>query len=110
MVVLVGSVGQAAARSRARSHILPISASTAAKARRSARGIGSAGGPMAAQPGRRMYVRFLDIAFGSARELEYQLSLARRLGFGSEADHVQVKKKAVETCKVLGGLIRSLTR
>ena len=27
------------------------------------------------------YLRFLDIAFGSLRELDYQLSLATRLGF-----------------------------
>jgi len=27
------------------------------------------------------YVRFLDIAFGSIRELHYQISLAKRLGF-----------------------------
>ncbi len=27
------------------------------------------------------YIRFLDIAYGSVRELEYQLSLTHRLGF-----------------------------
>ena len=34
------------------------------------------------------YLRFLDMAYGSARELEYQLSLARRLGYLSESSHV----------------------
>ena len=30
------------------------------------------------------YIRFLDIAFGSIREVEYQLTLAQRLGYMSE--------------------------
>jgi four helix bundle protein len=56
------------------------------------------------------YLRFLDIAFGSIRELEYQLSLACRLGYVSPAEHAPLHVKAVETAKVLGGLIRSLRR
>lgn len=54
------------------------------------------------------YIRFLNMAHGSARELEYQISLARRLRYLS--DHVQTSLTgaAVETCKVLNGLIRSL--
>jgi four helix bundle protein len=54
------------------------------------------------------YLRFLDIAYGSARELEYQLSLAEKLGFLSQEDADAVRSLAVETCKVLNGLIRSL--
>ncbi|MCE9547607.1 MAG: four helix bundle protein [Planctomycetia bacterium] len=54
------------------------------------------------------YIRFLDIAYGSARELEYQLSLARRLGYVDEQSYSIVQSAAVETCKVLNGLIRSL--
>ena len=47
------------------------------------------------------YLRFLDMAYGSAREVEYQLSLGHRLGFVAEIC-------ATETAKVLNGLIRSL--
>ena len=54
------------------------------------------------------YVHFLGMAYGSARELEYQLSLARRLGYVSMEDHAQVGAQASETCRVLGGLLRSL--
>jgi four helix bundle protein len=54
------------------------------------------------------YVRFLDIAFGSVRELAYQVSLAARLGFLSAANNQIVAAMAEETSKVLGGLIRSL--
>jgi four helix bundle protein len=36
------------------------------------------------------YVRFLDMALGSACELEYQLSLALRLGFLREEQHAPV--------------------
>ena len=56
------------------------------------------------------YLRFLDIAYGSARELEYQISLAYRLGFLPDEPHSQLAEASVETCKVLNGLIRSIRR
>ena len=52
------------------------------------------------------YIRLLDIAYGSARELEYQISLALRLGFLAEES--ELPALATETSKVLSGLIRSL--
>jgi len=55
------------------------------------------------------YLHFLDIAYGSAREVAYQLSLARRLGMLSEGTSCsQVEATALETGKVLNALIRSL--
>jgi four helix bundle protein len=54
------------------------------------------------------YIRFLDIAYGSARELEYQISLAHHLAFLSDDSYSILRSKAEETCKVLNGLIRSL--
>ena len=54
------------------------------------------------------YLRFLYIAFGSLRELHYQLSLAERLGFLCNQDSSQIEPKIVETEKVLNGLIRAL--
>ena len=56
------------------------------------------------------YVRFLDIAYGSAREVEYQLSLASRLGYTPEESFSAVADVADETCRVLSGLIRSLRK
>ena len=56
------------------------------------------------------YLHFLVIAYGSARELEYQLSLAGRLGFMSPRECESVHVRAVEVCRVLNGLIRSLRR
>ena len=52
------------------------------------------------------YLRFLDIAYGSVREVEYQISLAHRLGFLT--DVLELNSVVVETAKVLNGLIRSL--
>lgn len=54
------------------------------------------------------YVRFLSIAFGSLRELRYQLGLSNRLEFLNNQDWAQLEPKIVETEKVLNSLIRSL--
>ena len=54
------------------------------------------------------YLRFLHIAFGSLRELHYQVSLSKRLGFLRNQDSALIEPKIVETEKVLNGLIRAL--
>ena len=56
------------------------------------------------------YVHFLDIAYGSAREVEYYLSLALRLGYLDRKRSDPLVALCTETCKVLNGLIRSLRR
>ena len=54
------------------------------------------------------YLRFLYIAFGSLKELRYQLSLSKRLGFLSNGDLSLIEPKVVEAEKVLNGLIQVL--
>ena len=54
------------------------------------------------------YRRFLEIAFGSLRELHYQFDLAKRLGYLDESDVPEAETKFTETEKVLCALIRSL--
>ena len=54
------------------------------------------------------YLRFLDTAYGSTRELEYQLSLAKRLGILSDEAGTRLGPLCEETGKVLHGLIRSM--
>ena len=54
------------------------------------------------------YLRFLDMANGSVCELEYQISLAHRLGYLPDVD--ELNALVVETAKVLNGLIRSLRK
>ena len=51
------------------------------------------------------------IAFGSLRELYYQFSLAKRLGYFKEYGRVNNNEsKIVETEKVLGALIRAMRK
>jgi four helix bundle protein len=54
------------------------------------------------------YLRFLEIAFASLRELHYQSSLSKRLGYFDEKSFVSFDSKLYETEKVLGALMRSL--
>ncbi|MFQ5632259.1 MAG: four helix bundle protein [bacterium] len=56
------------------------------------------------------YVHFLGIAFGSLRELRYQFSLAKRLGYLKDDEQLNHEQKIIETEKVLGALIRSLQK
>ena len=55
------------------------------------------------------YLRFLHIAFGSLRELHYQVGLSIRLGFAQATTISDFQNKLVEAEKVLNGLIRSLS-
>ncbi len=54
------------------------------------------------------YHRFLDLAFGSTREVEYQLTVAARLGYISPDAAQRLEQQADETARVLAGLLRSL--
>jgi four helix bundle protein len=63
-----------------------------------------------AREGHAEYLRFLEIAFGSLRELHYQYSLAVRLGYISENKTDNLESKLTETEKVLGSLVRSLRK
>jgi four helix bundle protein len=54
------------------------------------------------------YLRFLEIAFGSLRELHYQFTLATRLGYLEKSNASTHEPMLIETEKVLGALIRSL--
>ena len=56
------------------------------------------------------YLHFLDMAYSSARDTEYQISLASRLGYLSEKACQELEIKCEETSKVIGGLIRSLRK
>ena len=56
------------------------------------------------------YLRFLEIAFGSLRELHYQFGLSQCLGYFDGHDISACELKIVETEKVLGALLRSMRR
>jgi four helix bundle protein len=56
------------------------------------------------------FLRFLDMAYGSSREFEYQVSLSHRLGYLPEDVFKSINAICVDTSKVLNGLIRSLRK
>ena len=54
------------------------------------------------------YIHFLLIAYGSLKELEYQISLAKKLGF--LRDETDLTDCADEASRVLNGLIKALKK
>ncbi|MGQ9850168.1 MAG: four helix bundle protein [Aggregatilineaceae bacterium] len=52
--------------------------------------------------------RFLQIAMGSASELEYHLLLARDLGYLDGETHTSLETRVTENKRMLTGLIQSL--
>jgi len=54
------------------------------------------------------YLRFLDMSFASSHEVEYQITIAMRLGYMNEVTALELATKSDETARVLAGLIRSM--
>jgi four helix bundle protein len=63
-----------------------------------------------ARSSEREYLRFLEIAYGSVKEVEYQIGLSYRLAFLGQLAHNELASRASETAKVLNGLIKALRR
>ena len=63
----------------------------------------------AARPSEADYIRFLTIAYGSARELQYELSLAIRLGYLDAEACAETTELASRTSKALRALIAALS-
>jgi four helix bundle protein len=58
----------------------------------------------------REYIQFVQIAFGSAAELETQIALAKELGYLSDEEFGHLNSKTHEVLKMLNGLLSSLKR
>ncbi len=61
-----------------------------------------------ARPTEADYLRFLGTAFASLRELQYQGTLARRLGYLKDDGYRPFENLCTEVSKMLAALIRSL--
>lgn len=57
---------------------------------------------------RKDYRQFLIIAYGSGAELETQLEIARRLGFGNPLDYGEVISLLAEVMRMLNRMISGL--
>ena len=79
-----------------------------AQVRRSAVSIASNIADGCGRDGERELRRFLSIAAGSASEVEYQLLLARDLGYLREGAHPQLDAQANEIKKMLNGFMQKL--
>lgn len=63
----------------------------------------------AARPSEADFARFLAIAYGSARELEYEITLAKRLAYLTSDDSTHLLDAASQTGKALRSLILTLS-
>ena len=76
--------------------------------RRASASIGANIAEGAGKNSRPEFARFLQIALGSASELEYHLLLSRDLGYLAEENHQLISAQVVETKKMLTGFIQYL--
>ena len=56
------------------------------------------------------FVRFLDMAMGSANEAGYFCHLAQRLGYLDEATYALLKGRVTRACKCLSSYIRAVEK
>ena len=56
------------------------------------------------------YLNFLNMAFGSVRELGYQISVASRLDYLTPSAADELERLQAETARVLAALLRSFNR
>ncbi len=54
------------------------------------------------------YLRFMEIAYGSAREMEYQLSLAFRLGYLDTSSHTDLAERCNKIGRMMNALMASI--
>lgn len=56
------------------------------------------------------YIRFIEIAYSSACELAYQITIAHKLGYFDEAVATSMEFQSQEVSRVLAGLLKSLRK
>jgi four helix bundle protein len=56
------------------------------------------------------YIRFLEISFGSLKELHYQFTIAVRMAYVPPDEVTRLEEKFIEAEKVLSSLIRQLRK
>lgn len=63
-----------------------------------------------ARDSQREYLNFLNIAFGSLREVGYLVDLSRRLEYLGEQQAAMLAERYEECARVLAGLMRALRK
>ena len=58
--------------------------------------------------GKREYIQFLKVAFGSCAELETQISISKDLGYLKTSDFQKIYSLQEEVSKLLGAIIRKM--
>ena len=56
------------------------------------------------------YLRFIEVAYSSARELQYEIDLCQRLGYLAADEARPLNEQCTTTAKALNGLLRALRR